>query len=455
MKRPLFLLCFLAFSCAAPKPFWVRVADNQTGRAVPMVEFRAPNAVAFWTDSNGIAAIDDRSLEGRDVTFLIHSDGYEFPRNEFFGDSGRVIHVESGKHMELKIRRINIAERLYRVTGADIYRDSLLAGVAPPIAQPLLNGGVIGQDTNIAVPYQNRIFWCWGDTIGLARFNFGASCATSDPPARGGLDPSVGVNLSYFVDREGFSKPMLPLGRPGLVWIEGMFTIRDPDGRERLAVTYTRQPGLAPPTERGVAVFDDAAKEFRVLAQFPPTRGHTSSHPFRFVDNNVPYLYFYPNQRVPDDWKAVADPKRYESYVCSGSETCSWQASTDRIDASEAIFPLIDADTGTPSGAHPSSTAWNAWRKKWILLSENVGAVYYSEADRPTGPWLRAKKIVSHKAYNFYNVAQHPFFDQDGGRVIYFEGTYTSSFSAAKSDTPRYNYNQIMYRLALDDPRLR
>jgi hypothetical protein len=44
--------------------------------------------------------------------------------------------------------------------------------------------------------------------------------------------------------------------------------------------------------------------------------------------------------------------------------------------------------------------------------------------------------------------------DQDGGRIIYFEGTYTSSFSDAKQDTPRYNYNQIMYRLRLDEPRL-
>ncbi len=48
----------------------------------------------------------------------------------------------------------------------------------------------------------------------------------------------------------------------------------------------------------------------------------------------------------------------------------------------------------------------------------------------------------------------NPFFDEDGGRVIYFEGTYTASFSAAKELTPRYDYNQIMYRVKLDDVRL-
>jgi hypothetical protein len=49
---------------------------------------------------------------------------------------------------------------------------------------------------------------------------------------------------------------------------------------------------------------------------------------------------------------------------------------------------------------------------------------------------------------------QHAFLDQDGGRRIYFEGTYSASFSGNSETTPRYDYNQILYRLDLDDPRL-
>ena len=82
------------------------------------------------------------------------------------------------------------------------------------------------------------------------------------------------------------------------------------------------------------------------------------------------------------------------------------------------------------------------------------GSIYYSEADRPEGPWNRALKIVSHDEYNFYNPTQHTFFDQESGRVIYFEGTYTAAFTNAKEKTPLYDYNQIMYRLRLDDPRV-
>ncbi len=48
--------------------------------------------------------------------------------------------------------------------------------------------------------------------------------------------------------------------------------------------------------------------------------------------------------------------------------------------------------------------------------SSLLGEVWYAEAPQPTGPWRRAKKIVTHDRYSFYNPVQHPFFDQDGGR---------------------------------------
>jgi hypothetical protein len=87
----------------------------------------------------------------------------------------------------------------------------------------------------------------------------------------------------------------------------------------------------------------------------------------------------------------------------------------------------------------------------------NHGIIWFAEADTPLGPWVYAQKVVSHENRNFYNPAQRPFFNQDGGRLIYFDGTYVggSGFFAPNNEvTPYYNYNQIMYRLALDDPRL-
>lgn len=335
--------------------------------------------------------------------------------------------LQPGARIELKVRRKMIAERLYRLTGEGIYRDSVLAGLPVPLKQPLLNGQVLGQDTSSAAVYRGKIFWIWGDTVGPAAFNFSVTAATSELPARGGLDPSTGVDYHYFTGAGGEVKAMLPLPRQGLVWIEGLFTVKDPKGEERLLATYTRQQGLTAPDECGVALFDDGKQQFEPFLERTCRGAHISSHPFRFSENGTEYWYFYPWLRVPNDWNALRDPERWESR--------EFQAPAD--------------------ARRPSCVAWNQYRKRWILLMENVGEVWYSEARHPEGPYGPSVRIVEHDKYNFYNVVQHSFFDQDNGRVIYFEGTYTDSFSEAKQKTPRYNYNQVMYRLNLDDPRLK
>jgi len=47
-----------------------------------------------------------------------------------------------------------------------------------------------------------------------------------------------------------------------------------------------------------------------------------------------------------------------------------------------------------------------------------------------------------------YNPTQHPFFDQDDGQTIYFEGTY-ANFWGQGSTKAHYDYNQLMYKLDL------
>jgi hypothetical protein len=84
-----------------------------------------------------------------------------------------------------------------------------------------------------------------------------------------------------------------------------------------------------------------------------------------------------------------------------------------------------------------------------------LGEVWYSEAEQPMGPFRHAVKVVTHDKYSFYNPCQHTFFDEAGGRFIYFEGTYSFTFSGRTNRTPHYDYNQILYRLDLDDPRLK
>jgi hypothetical protein len=91
--------------------------------------------------------------------------------------------------------------------------------------------------------------------------------------------------------------------------------------------------------------------------------------------------------------------------------------------------------------------------------ASNLGEIWYSEANAPEGPRKAAKKVATHAEQDgnmdLYNPLMHPYFNQQGGRIIYFEGTYTNSFSGTPFRTPLYEYNNLMYRLDLSDPKLK
>jgi len=422
--RLLTALVLLFPALAAPADYFViHVTDEATGRGVPLIELALPNEVKYYTDSAGIAALHEPSFATRPVVVQISGHGYQYAKE------GLPLTLKPGGRAEIKVRRTIIAERLYRLTGEGIYRDSVLAGLPASIRDPMLAPGqVLGQDTAVATPYRGKLYWIWGDTIGPNFWNFSVTGATSDLPGRGGLDPSVGIDYRYFTNPDGRVAPMLKLPQKGLVWIEGMFTATDPAGREWLLATYTRQDGLKPPDECGVARFDDAGQRFAVWFLTPCQKeSHHSSHPFLFRDGGREYWYLYPWLRVPNNWTAIQNPTQWERR--------------------EVKLP--------PHPERAVSVAWNDYRKRFLLFLDYGSEVWYAEAGRPEGPYGEAVRVVHHNHYNFYNVVHHPFFDQDGGRTIYFEGTYTDAFSDAKEKTPRYNYNQIMYRLRLDDPRLK
>src|SRR3954463_15483179 len=120
------LVCSLLVNApAADRPFAIEVVDEQTGRGVPLIELQTVNNIRFVTDSNGIVAFDEPGLMDQTVFFRVKSHGYEYPKDSF-GNRGKALRVEEGGEARLEVKRINIAERLYRVTGAGIYRDTLL-----------------------------------------------------------------------------------------------------------------------------------------------------------------------------------------------------------------------------------------------------------------------------------------------------------------------------------------
>ena len=91
-------------------------------------------------------------------------------------------------------------------------------------------------------------------------------------------------------------------------------------------------------------------------------------------------------------------------------------------------------------------------------LGRLAGAGIFAEGQKlrsPEGPWGPAVKIMTHQNYSFYNVQIDWQLITPDEPVILFEGTYTTTFTDNKIKTPRYDYNQMLYRLDLDDPALR
>src|SRR5688572_4456351 len=225
-------------SRAEPREYFaIHVVDEQTGRGVPLVELKTTNHIADVTDSNGFVAFNEPGLMNERVWFTVTSHGYEHAADGF-GSRGVALDVRPGGRATVRVKRLSIAERLYRVTGQGIYRDSLLLGEPVPLKQPALNAKVMGQDSVMAAVYGGTIRWFWGDTsqprypLGLFR----TSGATSLLPGKGGLAPDVGVDLKYFVDKDGFSRAMAPLPESpqGAIWIDGLLTVNDESGRERM-----------------------------------------------------------------------------------------------------------------------------------------------------------------------------------------------------------------------------
>jgi hypothetical protein len=483
--------------------FAIEIVDEQTGRGVPMVELQMTSAVRYYTDSNGLVAFYEPGLMNKKVWFAISAHGYEFPADGF-GNRGAALEAKPGSSTRLKIKRLNLAERLYRITGQGIYRDTVLLGRTVPIGEPLLNAQVTGQDTVLTANYQGKLYWFYGDTnrLSYALGQFAISGATSDSPTR--LDPSKGINLSYFTGKDGFSRPMAPMKGEGVVWLFGLAVVPDPTGKETMLAYFQRRQGLGAVLESGFSAFNNEKQIFEKVKDtaidvpfFPMGQSFHAKD-----EHRTDYVYFaspYPALRVKADETSFLDLTRYEAYTClkpgtrhtaaktaeldrdtAGRLIWGWKANTPpltsveqtelikagKLKRAETPFRLQDADSHKLLVLNNGSCHWNKYRKRYVIIASEVfgatmlGETWYAESDQLEGPWTNARKIITHAnkkgdAHDFYNPTQHPFFDQDGGRVIYLEGTYVNTFSGNPHPTPYYEYNQIMYRLDLSDARLR
>jgi len=497
--------------------FRITVVDEETGRGIPLVRLATTNRAEYWTDSAGVVAFWEPEMMGTQVQLEASTYGYSMRRN-MFGQQAVNFIPRAGESLVVKMHRDMIAQRLYRLTGADIYRDSRMLGDTTPETQDPSPMPVTGMDSVATAVYRGKMYWIWGDTAVSATNlgNFRATGATSALPGPGGLDPEVGVYYTFFRNPDGRVRGMINTDH-NLTWLGGMHVVRDGDGREHLFTHYAK---IKPPLtafENGLAKFNDSTNQFDIVWATPEdARLDPGANHFRHSDGGREYFYQdnpFPCIRCRADLDSIQDIYSYEGLTClkpgskfdassgqllrdgQGHLVWGWRRNTSAVGPAEmkklidaglagradAPLALRDARTGSEVAPHGGSVYWNEHRQRWVACmlqhfgTSLLGEVWYFEGDTPVGPWVYGEKIITHtifadagrerrvdeappeaaETYAFYNVKHHPEFDREEGRVIYLEGTYTMTFSGAKHPTPRYDYNQVMYKLDLDDERLR
>lgn len=463
----------------------IRAVDASNGRGVPLVRLRAFGE-EYWSDSQGFIAYCNPDHQNASVEFDVMSHGYD-PN----GGTAVTISTEPGTSVVLEMARRLAAERLYRLTGSGVYRDSVILGLTTPTAQPVLNGNVMGQDTVDATLYKGKLFWLWQDTdrVAYPLGNFRGTCATSELPGNGGLPASQGVDFSYFVEESGFAKPMSEDFEPGgmPVWMAGLVSVPDVAGEERLFAGYAKVGSDFTAAETGLMQFNDDSEQFeRVRSDFNdyaannPGFVRPDGYATKFTSSDGEYVYYPGRLRIPAVAEAMSDTSRYEQftpYAENGSTELVQLASGDLDYAFRAGGRAITSDALTTAGIPPSQdldghtrvlstgasvaliqthSVFSVYRRRFLRQAQELGAwgeLYHAEADTPMGPWVYAEKVITHDAYTFYNPAPHPEFIEGGGRYAFFEGTYTT-FLQTTQPTPRYDYNQILYRSDLEDERV-
>jgi len=432
------------------EPCRVEVVELGSGWPVPLVELRTTHQLRFVSDNAGIIALDAPELMGRETWFEVLGQGYSVAPDGF-GYRGVRLTPEPGKTLRVEVTRTIIAKRMGRLTGAGVFAESQRFG--HPV--DWRESGIVGQDSVQNAVHRGQLFWFWGDTT-LARYPLGifdGTGATTSVSPLASLEPPLRLKLAYFANPNGVPRGIAPMRGEGPTWVTGVTSLSDRQGVARLVCAYVK---IKPPLEAyewGLAVWNEEQSLFESLKtvwrrsdETPHPPPIPEGHPALWKDASGKEWLLYgnplPTLRCPALFEAWQDTNQWE--VVKPQES------------------LKAADSGAAVKPHSGSIAWNPWRHHWVtVFMENFGKpsafgeLWYAEAGSPMGPWGPAVKVLSHENYTFYNPRIHPEFTPQGSPLLFFEGTYTMQFADKPPPTPRYDYNQILYRLDLDDPKLR
>jgi hypothetical protein len=443
------ILCALPLIAQAASPCRIEAVEKGTGWPVPLIELRTTHNVRLVTDNAGVIALDLPEVMGRETWFEVIGDGYEVPKDGF-GYRGVRFIPRPGWTKRIELVRTSIAKRLGRATGAGIFGESQKLGHELDWEE----SGVFGCDSVQNAVYNGKLFWAWGDTT-LPNYPLGifdmSSATTAIQPLKS-FEPPLRLRFDYFTDPDRKLRGVARMPGSGPTWVSGYVSLPDRSGRQRLVGTYVK---IKPPLdayECGLCVWNDKTSSFERLRVLwsqsetqPKKPAAPEGQPLLWADaDGHSWVLFgnpLPSLRCPATFEAWQDPSTWVEL--KPQET------------------LISGADGQPVKPHSGSIAWNSYRHRYVTVFMEAfgkpsafGELWYAEAKVPTGPWGKAVKILSHQNYTFYNPRLHPEFTAEGPPILIFEGTHSMQFADRPPPAPRYDYNQILYRLDLDDPKL-
>jgi hypothetical protein len=442
------LVLALPAPCRSVEPCRIEVVDKQNGWPVPLVILRTTHQSVFVTDNAGVIALDAPELMGREVWFNIVGHGYDVPKDGF-GLRGVRLKPEPGGRLKIEVHRTNIAKRLGRLTGSGLFAESQKLGQELTVR----DAGVFGCDSVQNAVHRGKMFWAWGDTL-VARYPLGVfdmTGATTPVAPLTSFQPPVRLRFDYFTDREGKPRGLAPMPGKGPTWVTGYVSLQDGNRQFRLCGSYIKVRNHLEAYQSGLCVWNDDKEEFELL-RVVWTKSETSrkeppipsGHPVFWKDSHGTEFVLFGNP-LP----TLRCPATFEAW----QDSAKWEV----LKPQESLL----ATNGAAVKPHSGSIAWNAFRRRWVTVfmesfgkPSAFGELWYAETDAPQGPWGPAVKILTHDNYTFYNPRLHPEFTPEGSPILIFEGTYTEEFADRPQPTARYNYNQILYRLDLDDPAL-
>eukprot|EP01052_Picozoa_sp_SAG31_P029158 SAG31_NODE_2876_length_4970_cov_2.820776_5_plen_329_part_00 len=293
-------------------------------------------------------AFDEPGLLGQSVYFVVLSDGYDVEQSQQLpftphSEPGVLLHTVPGGRATVLLHRTQPGQRMYRMTGGGIYRDSVLVGAEVPIDTPLIgNANVLGQDSLLAAVYKNRAYYFFGDSECPAgprdtdcqhygRFTTGAwSCVPGDSSC------AAPPTLHYFASNSTLDPGgMAPDGQPD-VSCECM-----------LPSLQLSRPCCVVALNRVRIVRACVYKIFVAKC----------TAAFAVLKKWNPHSFFHPKPMLPgpllneSTWvgsvvvvKTVNDERMYTTYVCpssNGAQGIAQWDDTDEVFKSKLEFPSL------------------------------------------------------------------------------------------------------------------